>query len=194
MTSVRTVSQQEKPQHLEISVTADELPHPFHRPHAKEAVQVAVAVGIPEPCGEARLRDAVAVAQGHIPRLKRIRQMQEESIGDDRQHEEDPGSSKQPARGQSAEERKQHAHRSIKHQDVAAPKEKQVEKTYCKKHGHPPVKSPRLLSGILQLDAEADAEQDREQGVEFTVYEEILERPHHPVKGCIRGGIGESPQ
>ena len=50
------------------------------------------------------------------------------------------------------------------------------------------------MPGILQLDAEADSEQQREQGVELAVYEEELEPPHYPVKGSMSGRIGESPQ
>ena len=62
------------------------------------------------------------------------------------------------------------------------------------KDRHPAVELPRPLSGIGQLDAEADAEQDREQGIEFSVNEEILECPDYPVKGRMGRRIGESPE
>ena len=175
-------------------MAAYELPHPLNRTHPEETAHVSIAVDTPQPGGKADFGYAVFVGQVHIPGLQRIGKVREQSVGQDRKHQEESGSCKKFPDRKPAEEREQHSHSRIEHQDITAPKEKKMEKADDEQRRHPPVELPCPLPGIGQLDAEADAEQDREQGIEFTVDEEILKGPDHPVKGRMGRGIGESPQ
>ena len=50
------------------------------------------------------------------------------------------------------------------------------------------------MTGVVQLDAEPNAEQQREQCVELAVDKKILECTHYSVKRRVYGRIRKSPE
>ena len=92
-----------------------------------------------------------------------------------------------------AEQGEDHAANGIEHQDIPAPEECDVHQADQQQDGHPPVEGLELSFRIGQLDAEAHAEQQGEQRVEFPVDEHRLEGAGNPVGAGPGGRIGEGP-
>lgn len=188
-------------EHLEVSVAVDELLHAHQRALHEELQHAAIPLGVAQPVGKIVCRDTVAGAlpllQAHHPGRQAHPGGLASEIDRHRHKQQRPGPREQRAVRGAAQQRQEHTHKGVEHQYVATPDEHQVQETYANEYGHAAVEYAQavdsLLLGIGNYYREADAEEQREDGVELAVYEHVLQEPHHLVcrrRVQRRGGFG----
>ena len=137
----------------------------------QELEHLPVTAGIGKPRAEIGLGDAVQPADTPLGSLNGIGQAaSEEGVGKDRKHQEKSCGHQDTFGREFPEQWQQHSHGGIKHQDIPAPEEKDMQKADDKEDHHPAVKRTEFPFGVLQLDGEAHPEEDGEERVELSIH------------------------
>ena len=168
------------------------LLHPNQGTLQQELEHARIVVSVVQPVGKVVVGDAIAGTDGLLRLNYGLREVDASRFTDQVNtygcQEQGQCPRKHCLVRGMAEQREQHSHQGVEHQNIAAPYKHQMQEAYQRQHPHAPVEDKEAVGtfpgSVGNDDGEADAEQQGEEGVELAVYQVVKQPAHYLVRLC----------
>lgn len=177
-------SEHEESEHLGKAIAIDELCHAFVGSLHQELEHPRIGSLFLQPVAIPLFTNPIdpAIIPHLIIEPCRWLQMEgfDNGVAGDREQQQETCPGKQGPIGTNAEKRQYHAEEGIERQDVATPKEEEVQESDTEEQEHAAIEYPETIGSTLRRiaddDREADTEEQGEQGIELAIDQQVLNK------------------